>query len=58
MIIPQYVSDYVLFGRNTIRHVLSVGDVILSHFFFLSSVLYSASKAICNLDVIFLSFIC
>ena len=53
MTIPQYVYDYVLFGGNIICHVLSVVDVIISHFFFfISSVLYSAAKAPSNLDVI------
>ena len=53
MIISQYVYDYILFGGNIICHVLSVVDVIISHFFlFISSVLYSAAKATSNLDVI------
>ena len=53
MIIPQYVYDYVLFGGNITCHILSVVDVIISHFFFFfSSVLYSAAKATSNLDVI------
>ena len=51
MITPWYVSDYVLFGRNTIRHALSV-VVIISHSFLFSFVLYSAAKATSNLDVI------
>ena len=53
MIISQYVYDYILFGGNIICHVLSVVDVMISHFFlFISSVLYSAAKATSNLDVI------
>ena len=45
--------DYVLFGGNIICHVLSVVDVIISHFFFFfsSSVLYSAAKATSNLFI-------
>ena len=55
MRISQYVYnyDYILFAGNIICHVLSVLDVIISHFFlFISSVLYSAAKATSNLDLI------
>ena len=52
MRISQYVYDYILFAGNIMCHVLSVVDVIISHFFlFICSVLYSAAKATSSLDL-------